>query len=475
MSSTILNKQSDKEISQRKMETYEKYCKIITWGRSHPVEFASKFMGIELLDIQKYAIYNAWFRDFIIWLESRNAGKALALDTNIPTPNGNTTMRDLMVGDYVYDENGNPIKVIAISNIFKNHKCYEIKFEDGETIISDENHLWYVQTKNFRKVLHNNPKTNRKRANFNSLDEDGFKVLKTSEMVNDYFLKRKDNKGVEYKYRVPKSAPIKYQEQNLLIPPYVLGVWLGDGNCRDARVTSHIDDCNEIAQYIKNEGYYVNINKVTKTVNSIGIGINSNTNLIFRKELKQYNLIQNKHIPKQYLYSSINQRYELLQGLMDTDGTCDTLGRCEFAQKSLDFIQQFSQLLTSLSIKHKVTKRNTKCNGKEYESYRVYFCVDKTNSCFKLLRKHNRLKDNLSNRSNNKSIISIKEVPSVPTKCIRVDSKKELFLRGNYNTVTHNSTQLAIYTMLRSLLIPYHATYFLGNTGDQAKVTHCFK
>ena len=101
MSSTILNKQSDKEISQRKMETYEKYCKIITWGRSHPVEFASKFMGIELLDIQKYAIYNAWFRDFIIWLESRNAGKALALDTNIPTPNGNTTMRDLMVGDYV--------------------------------------------------------------------------------------------------------------------------------------------------------------------------------------------------------------------------------------------------------------------------------------------------------------------------------------------------------------------------------------
>lgn len=191
MSLTILNKQSDKEISQRKMETYEKYCKIITWGRSHPVEFASKFMGIELLDIQKYAIYNAWFRDFIIWLESRNAGKALALDTNIPTPNGNTTMRDLMVGDYVYDENGNPIKVIAISNIFKNHKCYEIKFEDGETIISDENHLWYVQTKNFRKVLHNNPKTNRKRANFNSLDEDGFKVLKTSEMVNDYFLKKK--------------------------------------------------------------------------------------------------------------------------------------------------------------------------------------------------------------------------------------------------------------------------------------------
>ena len=79
MSLTILNKQSNKEISQRKMETYEKYCEVIGWGRSYPVEFASRFMGIELLDIQKYAIYNAWFRDFIIWLESRNAGKSTQL------------------------------------------------------------------------------------------------------------------------------------------------------------------------------------------------------------------------------------------------------------------------------------------------------------------------------------------------------------------------------------------------------------
>ena len=56
-----------------------------------------------------------------------------------------------------------------------------------------------------------------------------------------------------------------------------------------------------------------------------------------------------------------------------------------------------------------------------------------------------------------------------PTKCIRVDNPKGLFLCGEKNTVTHNSTKLAIYPMLRSLLIPFHATYFIGNTGDQAK------
>ena len=46
MSLTIINKQSKKEISQRKLETYEKYMQVITWGRGHPVEFCSRFIFI---------------------------------------------------------------------------------------------------------------------------------------------------------------------------------------------------------------------------------------------------------------------------------------------------------------------------------------------------------------------------------------------------------------------------------------------
>lgn len=75
MSITAYSKPSQKEISQRKLETYDKYCKVINWGRAYPVEFASRFFGIELLDNQKYAIYNSWTKDFVLWLESRNAGK----------------------------------------------------------------------------------------------------------------------------------------------------------------------------------------------------------------------------------------------------------------------------------------------------------------------------------------------------------------------------------------------------------------
>lgn len=75
MSSTIIVKKSQKEVSQRKLETYDKYGQVINWGRGHPVEFASRFFGIELLDTQKFAVYNSWFTDFVLWLMCRNAGK----------------------------------------------------------------------------------------------------------------------------------------------------------------------------------------------------------------------------------------------------------------------------------------------------------------------------------------------------------------------------------------------------------------
>lgn len=79
MAITIINTPSQKEISQRKLETYDKYSKVIQWGRSYPIEFSSRFMGVELLDMQKYAIYNSWTKDFVLWLKSRNAGKTTEL------------------------------------------------------------------------------------------------------------------------------------------------------------------------------------------------------------------------------------------------------------------------------------------------------------------------------------------------------------------------------------------------------------
>lgn len=63
------------EISQRKLETYARYCRVINWGRVHPIEFGARFMGIEYLDYQKYIELNTWPSDFAMWLVCRNGGK----------------------------------------------------------------------------------------------------------------------------------------------------------------------------------------------------------------------------------------------------------------------------------------------------------------------------------------------------------------------------------------------------------------
>ena len=71
-------------------------------------------------------------------------GKALALDTEIATPAGWTTMGDIQVGDEVFGEDGKPTKVIAVTEVMNNRPCYKVNFSDGQSIIADAEHLWTV-------------------------------------------------------------------------------------------------------------------------------------------------------------------------------------------------------------------------------------------------------------------------------------------------------------------------------------------
>lgn len=67
-----------KQISQRKQEEWEKYCKIIQWGRQNPVRFANEIFGLKLMDYQAWVFMNTWHRPFVCWLECRGAGKDAA-------------------------------------------------------------------------------------------------------------------------------------------------------------------------------------------------------------------------------------------------------------------------------------------------------------------------------------------------------------------------------------------------------------
>jgi DNA segregation ATPase FtsK/SpoIIIE-like protein len=74
------------------------------------------------------------------------AGKALALDTPIPTPRGWTTMGEIQVGDEVFDERGRSSTVIAATPVMHDRRCYEVEFSDGTVIVADAEHLWQTST-----------------------------------------------------------------------------------------------------------------------------------------------------------------------------------------------------------------------------------------------------------------------------------------------------------------------------------------
>lgn len=87
MINVIFNK-SDYEISQRKMEMYDKYLKVIQWGRRHPVKFMEMIFGLQFTDHQRYVLLSTWTTRYAVWLMSRNSGKATCLDTIVYTNNG---------------------------------------------------------------------------------------------------------------------------------------------------------------------------------------------------------------------------------------------------------------------------------------------------------------------------------------------------------------------------------------------------
>lgn len=83
---------------------------------------------------------------------SRQVGKALALDTLIPTPDGFTTMGKLKDGDFVLGSDGEPVEVAKAWPIMYDRECYELKFDTGEKIIADGEHNWITEDREFGEI-----------------------------------------------------------------------------------------------------------------------------------------------------------------------------------------------------------------------------------------------------------------------------------------------------------------------------------
>lgn len=436
----------DIEDSEKRIRFIERECRhseapfagkpflLMTWQKAIiEAIFAIKMYNAELKRyIRKY--------QEVLLVVGRKAGKALALDTKIPTPYGWRTMADLEIGDTVFAVDGTPSKIIATSPIRYNHKCYKVKFEDGAEIIADAEHLWTVTNRDKKTQI-----------NYIQHRKKDFTVT-TEEMATHFKRKRLDGKGIEYLYRIPMNNAVEYPHKELPISPYMLGVWLGDGESSGGRISCGGADLEEMTALIKSEGYNITSQKKDKTCWRFYVSM-------LVPKLRELNLINNKHIPPVYLQASISQRWELLKGLMDTDGYCSKTGECEFVQKSKTVTDGVIELLSSLGIKSSVSTKKPKINGKECTMvYRIRFFTDKLSPCFKLNRKFERLKPILNKRMKYKTIVDIKTVESVPVKCIGIEHSTQLYLAGERFTTTHNTPLASAITL---------AEWFCGEMGTK--------
>jgi hypothetical protein len=391
--------------------------------KDDPVYFAKNYVRIVTLDhglmpfdlypFQEKLINNFHENRFNICKMPRQTGKALALDTPIPTPTGWTTMEDVKIGDNILSPSGDNVSVTMKTETMYNHNCYKLYFDNGEEIIADADHLWEVDSSYWRT---------------------GKKVIRSQEIYDRYKSKaqNKRGKGVQGSLYIEKSKPINFIKNLLDIDPYLLGVWLGDGYSSDGRIIAHKDDYTFYKKRIDVEYEREDGNCIRFKVKD------------FISKLKSYNLLKNKHIPQNYLRSSYEDRLELLRGLMDTDGSVTKNTRSfEFYQKNYDLILQVVELLSTLGIKSNI--RHRKIKGNYYHT--ISFTTEE--QVFNLQRKLNNVDSQRSTRiqESRHYIHKIEKVDSVPVACIRVDSEDHLFLCGKTFIPTHNSTTVVSYLL----------------------------
>ena len=407
--------------------------------------------GVEIADDESFVIHPGEFvlgrtqehvelPDDVV---ARIEGKALALGTEVPTPHGWRTMAELRAGDAVFGPEGHPTLVVAVTEPMRGRPCAEVRFSDGTVVIADLGHQWVTASKNDRR-RGRDPQ-----------------VRTTAEIARTLRYSR-----TEFNHLVDQPLAVRYPERDLPIDPYVLGIWIGDGTSTKAEITTADE---EVLEEIAGRGYSVaratgplayRIGGSGQTRDAVTGRYARNDSLSSR--LRNLGLLGAKRIPQPYLLASVDQRRELLAGLMDSDGYVDVLGRCDVTTIDRGLAAQYRDLIAGLGFKPVVAVKTATLYGKVCGlRYEVTFTPDAP--VFRLSRKLDRQKRE-GRFKRGRSIVAVTPVPSRPVRCIQVADPRGVFLVTRACIPTHNSS-------LGRLGLIVHATAGFVDPGFQGTLT----
>lgn len=413
-------------------------------------------------------------------LAGRGWGKCTTVYTMIPTPSGWVKMGDLVAGDYVFDEKGEPTKVVQAFTPYIPNKMFKLTFSDGTEIECGEDHLWTTWTARDRKsynrrndyissdasvgVPDNWPTWTKENKNgTTSANSIGPKTRTTQEIADTF---RYGKRG-DLNHSIPVvTGPLQYPERALPVDPYVYGCWLGDGAVDSSTITSHVNEIEWLSSEIESRGYSTRIGpeqfeRNCKTLTVLGL----------RKNLREAGSLQNKDFNEEYLLGSEQQRRDLLAGLLDTDGYVNPDNQqVEFCAKRKEHADAVVELARSLGQKPVLIEGRATLYGVDHGTkYRVKWRA--TENFFYMPRKAAIFKplDAQASRNMHRMITNIEEIEPVLSRCIAVENPNHLFLCGEGMIPTHNSRAGAEWIRARVKENPGCKILLLGRTAADAR------
>lgn len=330
-------------------------------------------------------------------------GKALEDNTPIPTPTGWIRVGDLNPGDEVFSHDGTVTRVLAVKQ-WEGRECFRLTMDDGSSIEADEAHDWSVSLCRKRRGVF------------------------TTHSTRSLYERKSPRSPM-----LPSVSAVNYRERKQLVPAYILGLWLGDGTIGLNQFTSSVEDQSFYFEKFSKLGFHC------KQSDSVPTRFSLLHSRWFAGWLRKNGLDRDKRIPVHYLLGSLEQRMNLLRGLIDSDGHVAPDGQVEFCNTRKGLALDVLRLVHSLGIKASIIEGRAMLYGKDCgEKFRVMFYADEVAS---LPRKASRCR---LPKKTCRYIETIEPIGKRNTTCIQVDHPSCLFLAGVSFIPTHNSTILSI-------------------------------
>lgn len=395
----------------------------------------------------------------------RGSGKCQDVDTQIVTPFGYRRLGDLKVGDIITDPTtGGMERVIQIFE-HPNHDLYEITFDDGSTTKCGLEHLWKVRRTGFqskKRILHGGGL------------EDDWRIW-TFGMIKKWLDEQTQgthyDRGSKKHIVIPLTEPVHFtksgnaMKKRAPFDPYIIGALIGDGCMSQAEnsITFTSNDYESVLQFEKagfdmthktsdpNKATTYRIPKaqIFEHLNKLGlIGCRSET----------------MFIPTCYKWGTVEDRWAIVQGLMDADGTTDKDGNaCYFNTASKRLAEDMRFVLESLGANVTLTQKpkGYKKDGIYIpcmDTYELYIKIKNPQDLFRMTRKQERCRPfNAGVSEVCRRIVSYRYIGKKDARCISVSGVNSLYASDDF-TVTHN-TFIGLFEFLPYIFNPDVAGY----------------